>query len=427
MLGNSGTRRKQVRLKNFMSNAVRGVKSFVVNKAMSYANASSASSLISSFGSSLNQVKTGNLSGINTALKKSPFESKLGSTTNNPEDDPLGFQHLQYPTDLTGDELGNWILFFTIATNIGANPAFNADLKFGETLNVNPDMRWVGDPPVHDSDTGDGQWQANNGMDLVREHYKEKGITIPRMNKTNTVLTDDATRDLVSGAIALYMPPDIKVSYGADWEAEDTNISGDIAKAVKDIKGMNLAELMTGEGQWDAFTKMIGNAGGAVAQTAAKGVSSLTSGAGMGDWLKLLGKNFGMAMNNRKEMFYNGPGWREFNYSFSFWPRNSDEMNRVQKIIQMFKYHMHPWRDDAWGGRIFRYPSEFEIHYLHRTGINDKLHKISRCALTKCDVSYSPQGSAFKTFGDHSPVTYKVDLSFKELEYLTKQKVKDGY
>ena len=175
-----------MKIKHFLKSATRGVKSFIVNKAMGSA---SASSLISNFASAANYVKSGNVEGINTLLKKSPFEKNLNNTSSNPMDDPLWFHHLQYPTDLTGAELGNWILFFTIATNIGANPAFNADLKFGETLNVNPEMRWVGDPPVHDSDTGDGQWQANNGMDLVREHYKEKGITIPRMNKTNTVLT----------------------------------------------------------------------------------------------------------------------------------------------------------------------------------------------------------------------------------------------
>ena len=153
----------------------------------------------------------------------------------------------------------------------------------------------------------------------------------------------------------------------------------------------------------------------------------MTSGLGAGDWLKLGGKAMGIAMNNRKEMFYEGPGFREFNYSFSFWPRNSDETKRVQDIITMFKYHMHPWKDDEWGGRVFRYPSEFEIHYMHRTGVNTNINKISRCALHKCDVSYTPGTGNFKTFEDNAPVTYKLDLGFKELEYMTKQKMKQGF
>ena len=30
----------------------------------------------------------------------------------------------------------------------------------------------------------------------------------------------------------------------------------------------------------------------------------------------------------------------------------------------------------------FSLPSEFEIHYMYRDNINDKLHKISRCVFT---------------------------------------------
>jgi len=413
---------RKMKIKSFMKSAVRGVKSFVVNKAMGYAN---TSSLISNFTSATNFVKSGNIEGINTLLKKSPFEKTLGNTSTNPMDDPLGFHHLQYPTDLTGAELGNWILFFSIATNVGDNPSFNSDLELGETLNVNPKSRWVGPGSPHDLGTSEGGHLER--IDQVREHYKTRNITIPRMNKTNTVLGDDATKDIVSGAIALYMPNDIKVGYGADWGIEESGFSGDIAAGMRDIKKFNINNIQTPEGQADLMQNFVGQAGGVIAKGAADMAGSLGAGAGMGDFVKLIGKNFGVALNNRKEVFYEGPQFREFNYSFAFWPRNPDETERVQKIIKMFKYHMHPWQDNEWGGRIFRYPSEFEIHYLHRTGINSHLNKISRCALHKCDVSYVPASGNFKTFEDNAPVTYKVDLGFKELEYMTKQKIKEGF
>ena len=413
---------RKMKIKSFMKSAVRGVKSFVVNKAMGYAN---TSSLISNFTSATNFVKSGNIEGINTLLKKSPFEKTLGITSTNPMDDPLGFHHLQYPTDLTGAELGNWILFFSIATNVGDNPSFNSDLELGETLNVNPKSRWVGPGSPHDLGTSEGGHLER--IDQVREHYKTRNITIPRMNKTNTVLGDDATKDIVSGAIALYMPNDIKVGYGADWGIEESGFSGDIAAGMRDIKKFNINNIQTPEGQADLMQNFVGQAGGVIAKGAADMAGSLGAGAGMGDFVKLIGKNFGVALNNRKEVFYEGPQFREFNYSFAFWPRNPDETERIQKIIKMFKYHMHPWKDTDWGGRIFRYPSEFEIHYLHRTGINSHLNKISRCALHKCDVTYVPASGNFKTFEDNAPVTYKVDLGFKELEYMTKQKIKEGF
>ncbi len=409
---------KSLKLKNYCKSAVRNVKSFVVNKAMGAA----ANSLFSSFTSGFNNTTVGDVSGINTMLKKSPFEKTLNDSQTNTKDDPLGFQHLQYPTDLTGIELGNWILFFTIATNLGKNPAYNADLQFARDMGMSP-----GTIKQTEVRSGGGVVKTYEGMDELRDHYKKRNITIPRMNKTNTVLSDEKNSDIVSGAIALYMPSDIKVSYGANWGAEDTNISGDIAAAWKNVKQVQIADLMQGKGQKDLLKNLVGGAAGAIGQAGARGVSNLSGGLGMGDWLKLLGKGWGMAMNNRKEMFYEGPEFRTFNYSFAFWPRNDVETETTQKIIKMFKYHMHPWKDDEWGGRIFRYPSEFEIHYLTNTGINEKLHKISRCALTKCDVGYTPEGGNFKTFEDYAPVTYTISLEFKELEYLTKQKMKDGF
>ena len=58
------------------------------------------------------------------------------------------------------------------------------------------------------------------------------------------------------------------------------------------------------------------------------------------------------------------------------------------------------------------------------------MNKISKCVLEKCDVSYGPdeQASFFK--GDERgapPVSYKMSLSFRETEFMTKDKIYRGY
>ena len=412
-MGHVSGHKRSIRLGTYLKNAVSNAKRFVVNK---YVGNISPSALISNFGSTaINSVNT---DPVNKLLKKSPFEINQDRRSLKHRD-PLGFKHLQYPTDLTGNEHGNWILFFPITSNVGDNPADHPDFKLAESMGMPKPTKFVEEGDLEESNI------YEVASDEIREQYKKRGIELPRMVKTNTTLagTEYNSKDIVSGAIALYMPPNIKVSYGAEWGPEDMGISGDIANA------FNAIQTSDKEGM-ELVTETLRHGTGITLQKMKEGLSNVTSGAGMGDWAKLLGKGVGLAINNHAEMFYEGPQFRSFDYSFRFWPRNPDEVKTIQDIILMFKWHMHPERNTkAWhAGRMFEYPSEFEIHYLHRSGVNESLNKISRCALTKCDISYTPsESNNFKTFEDFSPVTYQVDLAFKELEYMTKDKIGQGF
>ena len=414
-------------LKKQAKSAVNNIKSFVVNKGDSALSQLHPSNLISIWGGpSVTRDGIEPNAEVNALLKKSPFEKVPGSHRDIEKKDPLGFYHIQYPPELTGEEMGNWILFLAITNNVGDNPAFGSDFELAEEL--------------HSAGHSTGRHHGNLGernspeYDAIREQYKQRGIDLKKIRMQNTVarLAQDkkligigeggagASLDLVSGAIALYMPPDIKVSYGAEWGTEDTNIAGDISAAMKELAN-------TEEEGKDLVHSMLKHGWGTIVKGAKELIGSTAAGAGIGDWFKIAGKNLGFAINNHREMFYEGPDFRTFSYQFMFWPRNKDETERAQKVITMFKYHMHPWKRTEWGSRFFQYPSEFEIHYLAGTGVNKHLNKISRCALTKCDVSYGPEGGNFKTFEDHAPVTYKLDLQFKELEYMTKQTMKGGF
>jgi hypothetical protein len=421
---NAVTSAKNMNISSYLKQAVRNVKSFVVNKAMSQFDSMNPINLVSNYTSKNASKVSDNAAEIQALMKKSPFERNKDRATSIKETDPLSFQHVQYPSDLTGNELGNWILFFTIDSNLHKPKSRNATLKMSSRMGM---------PKASETDEfrktvgpADKTWGVGGkDRDLMREQYATRGIHIPRVVKDNTVSAGYGTSDMVSSAIALYMPPDIKVSYGVEWGPDDAMLAGDVSKLWTDIKDSNLSG-------WDLVSDMLTHGTGIAVMNIEKALSELGSGAGMGDWIKIMGKNMGMAINNHKEQLFDSPNFREFSYQFKFWPRNQDETNRVQNIITLFKYHMHPWKDEAtWQGRVFQYPSEFEIHYLKNDGqtggVNDKLHKISRCALKKCDVSYTPEGGNYKTFADHSPVTYTVDLTFIELEFMTKQKILAGY
>ena len=58
--------------------------------------------------------------------------------------------------------------------------------------------------------------------------------------------------------------------------------------------------------------------------------------------IELLNSAFGQADNPYMEVLFDKMALRTFNYNFKFAPKNKDERDDVQKIIQLFRFHMAP-------------------------------------------------------------------------------------
>ena len=134
----------------------------------------------------------------------------------------------------------------------------------------------------------------------------------------------------------------------------------------------------------------------------------------------------GKVANPYKEQLFTSMGFRQFAFNYKFAPRNETEYNNVRRIIDLFKYHMHPENDPT--GLFLEYPSEFEIEYCYNGSRNEHLNKISSCALTDIKVTYGNQ-DAFTTFigTNGAPVEINLELAFTELETLTNDRIADGY
>ena len=411
-------KKASVAIGSYIKNAVGNAKIFVTNRFTSMIPTIGASTLMSTFADyGLNLFGFGKQDGqvISQILKKSPME-----IPHSPEEaikeNPLSFSNIVYPADLTGMELGHYIIFFTLNNNMDDDLSdTQQDINFLVSM---------------DEDTGRSKpedYEQDNIAPLSRRRLKEahpqsfwrKELGLKQVEyRKGTVSSAIPKNQMVTGAIALYMPPDVKVSYQAGWGADDAELAGDIAQGTKDV--------MNAEGWADKVQTAIKTARGAAGKYVGEATSGILEAFGGGDAFKLVTKIMGIAINPRQEMYYEGPKFRTFDYSFKFWPRNQEESIAAQKVIKMFKYHMHPQLDEEYGGRMFRVPSEFEIHYLHNDGVNTNLNKISRCALESCSVSYSPEEGNFKTFEDGAPVAYTMALTFKELEYMTKSTIFKG-
>jgi hypothetical protein len=214
-------------------------------------------------------------------------------------------------------------------------------------------------------------------------------------------------------AIALHVPNQLQIRYGTQWSEEDTAglamaTSGieEILKAVGAAKGgAELGDI--GKGLGASAQAMVTNL--ALSKGPMAGANSVAT---------------GLAANPKKEQAFKGVDFRTFQFEYQFFPRSAAEAENVMRIIYEFKYHMHPEFKDA-NNFVYIYPSEFDIFYYQNGVENKHIHRHTSCVLTEMSVNYTPNGT-FATFENGMPTQINVQMSFRELALLTKDKVKDG-
>ena len=136
----------------------------------------------------------------------------------------------------------------------------------------------------------------------------------------------------------------------------------------------------------------------------------------------LLSRLSGQVANPNLELLFNGPQLRPFTFNFRLTPRSTSESANVKKIIRFFKEGMAVRTVE--GGIFLQSPNIFQIQFQSGEdgGAHRSLPRIKKCALIRCDVNYTPDGS-YMTYADSSqgyPMTcYELSLAFSELEPVT--------
>ena len=85
---------------------------------------------------------------------------------------------------------------------------------------------------------------------------------------------------------------------------------------------------------------------------------------------------------------------------------------------------MHPEFKDS-GSFLYVYPSEFDITYFHNNKENLNIHRHTSCVLTELSVNYTPNGQ-YATFENGMPTQINLQLTFKELGLITKERIQQG-
>jgi hypothetical protein len=207
----------------------------------------------------------------------------------------------------------------------------------------------------------------------------------------------------LKSAIALHVPNQLNIRYGMQYSEEDTAMLQMAAAA-----GGEVLKALTSAGKNSDVTGVAGDIITNLTLGNAPGVSAAT----------------GLAANPKKEQVFKSVDFRTFQVDYQFFPRDTIEAGNVLRIIQEFKYHMHPEFKDG-NNFIYIYPSEFDIYYYQGGQENLTIHRHTSCVLTEMNINYTPNG-VFTTFSNGMPTQINVQMTFRELALLTKDKIKDG-
>ena len=334
--------------------------------------------------------------------------------------DPLGFSTLAYPYDVQNSfQNGHYMLFYVNVQNRTKYVYPQAD-----TIDVN---KYAGALKGVD-----GRESAYEQLKKIRQSGPETGN--PDADKGSQMQQSkpggndvlgvgslyNSTRR-ISDSVSMYLPANIEDTTSAAYNDSATGIVGFLAASGELGKVTDRATM----------ARLIGGTiKGLGSDITAKAVGAIGDVFGAQGTEQLIKKAFGgNADNPYMEVLFDAMQLRTFTYNFQFAPRSEEEAIEVQKIIQLFRFHMAPeLRPGA--NRYLGLPSQFDIHYMYLTkeGVaseNNFYNKIATCVLQDCKINYAPDG--VKSFADGGPVQTTMALTFKETELLTKDKIAKGF
>lgn len=229
--------------------------------------------------------------------------------------------------------------------------------------------------------------------------------------------------------IGMYMPPSIKVNYGAQWEElqmtayQYQDLYNDRAQ-IADIGGAFDAMKAGYEsnGIAGALQGIVSTGTGLLGARAAANLFDTKYGANMGQQLET---KLGVTVNPHMAITFKGVNFREFQFDFVLMARTEEESESIRKIIKCFKAAMHPANNASQGARYWTYPYNFDVYLLSPS--HKYMFNIATSVLTSMNVDYN--GSGYPVFfrNTGAPVQINLSLSFKELEVLTRERVLQDY
>lgn len=353
-----------------------------------------------------NQVQTKKIAA--KLLNKSPLEIESPSPTSHMKENPYNYGTAYYPQETSNLGDGHYVIFDVV---MHKSSKFKSK-QYGEQGIIGVSDNLVGENTLI------------SRADKVKT-ASDKGVGAEtRVRAVNSGLNEKTpSHTYVSDSMILYTPAEaLKFNYSVGYNDMETGLAG--------LIGQGVSNTLDSEGFLDGLKTvgaLTGDAGTILFRKAAFGAASLIP--GFENIEGAFDKAKGQAVNPQMELVFQGVPFREFNFPFEFAPKNPFEKEEMYKIINLFKFHMHPEFKNE-NRSYFLAPSEFQITYMYRENRNSYIPRVSRCVLTGMNVNFAPQDviSTFKVDAQGAPSTMaNMSLTFKETEIMTKERIADGY
>ena len=225
--------------------------------------------------------------------------------------------------------------------------------------------------------------------------------------KGNNPIIKGSTR---IGMITLPIPAGISDGNTVGWQNDEIN---DLQKAAADAANI----FLSGGTAEQSGAPLTGLAQQGASPEGADAVRGIFTGMAVGNQ-KLMQRTQGAVLNNNIELLFSGPSLRSFSFTFLFYPREPDEAKMVRQIIRAFKQAMSVKRSAT--SLLLKSPHTFAIQYMTAgQKAHPYLNRFKECALTSCNVDYTPDGTYMTYDGPEKSMTaYRLGLTFQELEPL---------
>lgn len=276
--------------------------------------------------------------------------------------------------------------------------------------------------------------------DLDEDHY----MTF-RVIKTVRDGIKNPKRTQTTRFIALPIPANLQVAYGADYENASLGLMGGLASGDVSVGQVGSAissavdaAMNVGKSAMEGIKDSInGNATdaskgvqSAIAGIAGSGAATLAAGKVAGFVGAALGaaatapqvaqglsKRFGLAVNPHMAVIFKGVNFKEHQFSFKFIARSEKESRQIQAICKVFRKHMLP--SYAGAKLAFKYPDEFLITFS--PSVRPFLYNIGTCVLKSFNVTYNGGGVPQFFASTHAPVEVDITLGFQEVHIETSE------